>query len=299
MSCRRDEIAGGWSVCYAPDGDLNQGMVLLASIQTVAGDVQFRWTAALDDEPLQRQLANCLLRVRSGAQTQSVQLRRPQSLAALSIDLDAKESKLEFRVDDPPQAANLLLEIKTPPRGGRFVDGAASAAVARPIVVQFAELRGAELSLRLQKLAGAGQLAVRSEAEFVEGPRLKYELTRPKLEEMSKRWREMSQKAAVTIKQTQSRITALQSQLGDVSSVSGDLSVMAERTRQMKAIQERLKIEMERLPTHRKRLAEAEARLQAVPTVEKFLDQHDQTAVAFRIIAQAGSDQIVLAESAR
>jgi hypothetical protein len=285
-----------WNVLFAPDpAAVDQG-IPIAKLVAVGSEMQFQWTAAAGDEKFQTHLRNCCLEAKSGAQTRSIQLRRPLELTPLALDLNQDQSSLDFELSDLPPAGHLLLEVTTAPKGSAFEDGAASASVGKPVVIQFAELTGAEISLRLQQ-KGTGQFTMRATPEFVEGPRLRFELTRPKLAEMTKRWNEMGQKAALTIKQTQARIAALQDQLDELSEVSGNISVMTERARQMKAVNERIKIEVERLPSHRKRLVEAEARLKAAPKVEAFLASHDQSVISFRVIAQSGPDQIVLAEA--
>lgn len=287
-----------WNIQFAPDAArLDAGAIPVARLQAQAGGVQFQWTTATGDESLRRQLANCLLVAQSGMQSRSIQLRHIQTAMPLRIDLGKKDTTLEFELAEPPRADKLLLELTAAPPGSAWEGGVSTAGVNKPVVMQFAELPGAELSLRLQRKAGAGQFAVRATPEFMEGARIRYELTRPKLGEMTKRWTETGQKAALNIKQSQARVKALESQLEDLNGVSGDISVMTERTRQMKAVRERIRHEVERLPTYRKRLLESEARLKAVPTVEKFLSARDQLAVPFRIIAQCGDERIVLAES--
>lgn len=286
-----------WNILFLPEAASTDQGIPIAKLLTPTGSVQFQWTTASGDEPYQTPLANCVLEAKGGSQSRAIQLRRPLALKSLPLDLNQDESKLEFELSNPPPADALLLEVVAPPKGGSFENGAANAVPGKTVVIQFAELPGAEISVRLQqKAAEPGTFTLRVTPEFVEGPKQRYELTRPKLTEMTKRWTEMGQKATLTIKQIQARTAALKEQLEDLEGVSGNIAVMTERARQMKAVSERMKVEAERLPTHRKRLLEAEARLKAVPTVEKFLTSHDQSPISFRVVAQVGQDQVVLAE---
>lgn len=286
-----------WNILFLPEGASSDQGIPIAKLLTHAGSVQFRWTTATGDEAYQAPLLNCLLKAGSGPQARTIQLRRPLQQPPLALDLDQDDTSSEFELANSPPPEHLLLEVTTLPQGGAFENGTATAKPGKSVAIQFAELPGAEISLRLQqKGTEEGKFTLRATPEFVEGPRLRFDLTRPKLAEMTKRWTEMGQKAALTIKQTQGRIAALQEQLEDLEGVSGNIAVMTERTRQMKAVNDRMKIEVERLPTHRKRLLEAETRLKAVPTVEKFLASHDQALISFRIVAQAGQDEVVLVE---
>lgn len=287
-----------WNILFLPDAASTDQGVPIAKLLTPPGSVQFQWTTATGDEAYQSPLANCLLQASSGTQTRTIQLRPPLPLAPLALDLDQEETSVEFELLNLPPTDSLLLELAALPTGGTWKDGIATAAPAKPVVIQFGELPGAEISVRLQpKGSETGSFTVRAKPEFVEGPRERFELTRPELAEMTRRWTTMGQKAALTIKQTQAKISALQAQLKSLEKVSGSAAVMAERSQQMIAVNQRMKVEADRLPTHRKRFLEAEARLKAVPTVEKFLTSHDQSPISFRIVAQAGQDRIVLAEA--
>jgi hypothetical protein len=287
-----------WNILFFPDAASTDQGIPIAKLLTPRGSVQFQWTTATGDEAYQSPLANCLLQASSGTQARTIQLRPPLPLAPLALDLDQEETSVEFELLNLPTADDLLLEVTALPTGGAWKEGIATAMAGKPVVIQFGELPGAEISVRLQpKGSETGSFTVRAKPEFVEGPRERFELTRRELSEMTKRWTTMGQKAALTIKQTQAKISALQAQLKSLEKVSGNASVMAERSQQMIAVNQRMKAEADRLPTHRKRLLEAEARLKAVPTVEKFLTSHDQAPISFRIVAQAGQDRIVLVEA--
>jgi len=182
---------------------------------------------------------------------------------------------------------------------GTFVDDASRVAIGKDIVFQFSELAGAQFTAETLRKKGTNTLVLRLSPEFKEPRGVTFELTRPKLEVMKKRWAEAGQKASATLAADQKSLDALKSQRSSLASRSAvGAAAQTAKAKALLALDGELKRLSDRIPSQKSRVAEMSARLAAAPRVETFLNtHHNRTDIRFRIFAQVGEQRLILVES--
>ena len=152
--------SGLWSVFYVADLKAPEAKTSLATLRLVGRQFSFAWKSQELPE-LRRQVANCRLTVHHGSQSRPVQLRAVQEEAAIKLDLERATLVRELTIADLPKLELLRLEITS-------LDGfegnpsaiVKSLPLAKETKIEFADLPGAEIEVRFQKLP-TGNLAVR------------------------------------------------------------------------------------------------------------------------------------------
>jgi hypothetical protein len=287
--------SGLWSVFYVADLKVPEAKTSLATLRLVGRQFSFAWKSQELPE-LRRQVANCRLTVHHGSQSRPVQLRAVQEEPAVKLDLERAILIRELTIADLPKLELLRLEIT----GLDGFEGNPSVIVkslplAKETKIEFADLPGAEIEVRFQKLP-TGNLAMRLEPIFREGESKEFDLTLPKLKsfedgvtralrtaerELPAEKRELAVKDAALRKLKNSQPgnpLAVPAWKQAVNDLAGDVDRTTRKVARL----------TNDIPLHKARLA-------AVPKMREFLTKMHQVAtIRLRVVAECGDHDLVL-----
>ena len=169
-----------WTISYVNDLNAGQGKLPLASLRREGRDLVFAWDPQRPVE-IARQVANCQLELRTGTSAYVVQLREPQPVGEVLLDLRTDKQQAEFTFNDWPKDESLRLEIKdlTGFRSGAKMRGdLKSIALGRSAFIEFSDMPGAEIGLRFYRPSATNSnLVLRLEPVFKENAVVKHDLT--------------------------------------------------------------------------------------------------------------------------
>jgi len=287
--------SGIWTVFYAADIKQPEAKTPLGTLRLVGRQFSFAWKS-LELPELRRQVANCRLTVHHGSQTRTVQLRPIQEEPAVKLDLERATIVREFTIADSPKAELLRLEVAS-------LDGfegnpsvlVKSLPLAKDTKIEFADLPGAEIGVRFQKLP-AGSLAVRLEPAFHEGESKEFDLTLPRLKAfedgVTRALRTAERELPAAKRDLAGQQNALRKLQGAQPSNPLLVPAWKQSVNDLAGDVDRTSRKVARLtndiPLHKARLA-------AVPKMRDFLTKlHQSATIKLRIVAECGEHDLVL-----
>jgi hypothetical protein len=253
------------------------------------------------DPKIRAQLSNCLLDVRHADEHQTVQLREIAKSSSLVLDFEQDKHVAEFDLPNLPASNKLFLRIRDVAnfsQGGKLRGDASAFALGKTAIIEFSEMPGAKVEVRLVKLTGS-KLAVRADAVFEERGDKDHELTFDHLEKVRASTQTSLSRARNDLSSVQSSLSSAQSNVRSLQSTTPSSLLEQQRIgaqlNAARAVVQRLNTQVVRL---QKQIAEYQARLDAVPKIQEFMNSlHRRAKISFSVCAGDGSKEIVLAES--
>jgi hypothetical protein len=292
-----DENGKGWDVLFTDDEKAEApSQTQIARLKRNSGELTFQWLADAAQAPVATQLQNCVLVVKESGQKHPIQLRKSVSSSPLRIDADQEKQTAMHDLEKAPRQDAIFVEFHVS-KAGKFDNGLGTAKLKKDVSFAFQDLNGAELLLQLDRRKPTDPFVITAETCFVES-KTRYELTRPKLATMTKRWADAGKKTTVSLQQSQAAFNSAQSAIRSLGPKPASNGVaQAEWERSYLALVERAKHAAERVPNLQKKLAEMSARMNAVPQVEQFLNALHETPLPYTLYAQSGPYRIVLVDA--
>jgi hypothetical protein len=297
-----DPQGRGWILYFLNDAAAETGKITLAIIRREGLELSFAWTVPHTDSELRRQVANCIVEFADSKDSRLVQLREPVTLEPLVLDLEKDTQAIDIDVPDPPPASKLVFrihELKGFARGGKLRGGATTFPITRPAIIEFDEVRGAEVELRLLRMATSGKFTLRVEPVFREGSNKEFDLTLPRLDKFKDALEASLAKAQAEIPVLQKNLSAAKTTLRNLQGrQSSNIQEEAVRRPQIVAAAALVDRTSQRIARLQKQAAESQARLAAVPEMRSFIQSlHKNATVKFAICADLGDKELLLVDA--
>jgi hypothetical protein len=294
-----------WTVNYSADINAGTSKVLLGTIRREAGDLTFAWSEPAADAALRRQLLNCHLELRKDKTSRLIQLREPVANGPLVLDLSKDTQSLSLPITDPPKQELLRFEIQDlidfP--GGAKLRGSSSAALGKTLMIEFADLPGAQIEIRFHRPSANSGLALRLEPTFRENATKEFELTLARLEAFRSGIERSLSRARQDLPVLVNEVSALQRKLKsllDNAPAANDLQVRFPWEQQVSQLNSNIKRGASKVATLQRQIPEFEARLAAVPKMRTFLEGvHQKASIRYLVCAECGDHDLVLVDGTR
>ena len=300
--------AGGqpqnWIIGYVSDLNAGAGKLPLATISRQGRDLNFAWDPQRPVD-IARQVANCQLEVRAGVSTYVVQLREPQPLGEVLLDMRTDKQTAEFSFNDWPKGESLRLEIKELagfPSEAKMRGDLQAIPLSRSGFIEFPGLPGAEIGLRFYRPAAtSSNVVLRLEPVFKENAVTKHDLTIEHLAELETATRKSLANAKAQLPGAERDLSDAQRALRSLQASKPtnftEVNVWQQRVTKADSIVKRCSREVAQL---RKQIPEYETRLAAVPKIRNFLnDLHQKAAIRYVITAETGEQDVLLVDGQR
>jgi len=179
-----------WSLSYLSSSPAAAGKEAVAVLRRDGPDLLFSWATPLASPEARRELANCLVEISAGAVKRVGQLREPLRREPIALDLTAEKQIVELQIADPPPVNALRLELIEPLSGfsseatlragsNTVMASGPQPTAALPMgprptappstgVIEFAEIPGLEIRIRVVRAEASGNLAFSIEPVFRE-----------------------------------------------------------------------------------------------------------------------------------
>jgi prefoldin subunit 5 len=251
---------------------------------------------------VRRQLANCLLEVKMGPESRVVQLRDPIRDPALLLNLEVDKQTREFELSDPPPQQKLQLrvtQLQNFAKQAKLCGQTDTATFTKPAVIEFEQLRGAEIEVRLFRNSTTGKLEVRSEPVFRERGEREFELTRKRLDALERSVQATLGKLQAESSSLQSGVASLRRNLQTLNAnPPSNFYEAKKRTEQVREINASIAKSLGRIDDLQRQMPRLQARLAAVPQVREFIDSlHERAAIHFVVAAPCGNHQLILIDA--
>jgi hypothetical protein len=249
------------------------------------------WSQPLATPVLRRQVTNCLLAVRIGRASGTVQLRHPVDQPAIVLDLMQERQTVEFPLSDLPPHRSLRLEIRELSGfriGARVRLDSKAVGVGKRATIDVADLPGAEIRLLMERLPSGSGLAVTVKSVFREKAG-EFDLNLPTLEDAKYTALPAAEKVA----------RDLQDDLDSLNrNRPTNITEVNTWERAVNALGPQLRVANNRVQALNNLIAECDARIKAAPKVKQVLQNlHEQATIRFAIGAESGDTDIVLAQA--
>jgi len=288
-----------WEVSYTADLQAEQPQVVpLGSLLVSPESISFQWREPLSDAELRRQLKNCVLVLEAENASAHVVLRKPISSQIVKLDLDREKQLQEFQITDLPAKGKIFAEV----RGEGFPVDSSGGAIAKTLSVGpdeeflFDRLPGAELGLRVS--ADSSGLNLTVAPRFREKGSL-IPLSRPKLESTKKAMETTISRTKIELEEESQKIAGYQNAIRNLPNAPAGSPAAVARGIQLSKLERDIKRAANRISTLQRQLPAMEARLKAVPEVEKLIDQLDGKELTIEIYADCGEYRLPLVTTSR
>jgi hypothetical protein len=297
-----DAQGRGWVLYHLSDAGDAASKNMLAIIRREGLALTFAWTQPLANADLRRQVANCLLEISMANELRTVQLRMPIAATPLVLNLEQETQLVDYDIADPPPTTKLCLKVRELVgfmQGAKLRGNVSSTPLLKPAVIEFADMPGAEIELRLLKHPTTGQLSVRAEPIFREAANRKYELTLPNLEKMRLAQEKALRNSQADLADAQSALSNAQAAIASLNSNRPkdiqQLAVWEPRLAAARSLSDRYG---KRVSSLSQQVAEAGARLSAVPKLRDFLQSlHQRATIKYLVCAVAADKELVLVDA--
>jgi len=173
-----NEESGEFTINYVPPDEIIP--LPLAGFRREGSNLVFRWVESPVDPAVRRQVRNCVVDIAIGGESHRLQLREPRAVARLVLDLEDGNQDFDLDVDDTPKLANIRLKIRSLDQftqGAKLRGSASLLEAAKPVFIEFTEMKGPLIELRLLQQPRTKALHVRLEPVFHESVAREFELT--------------------------------------------------------------------------------------------------------------------------
>jgi hypothetical protein len=299
-----DPQGRGWIIHYASDEGSSSAHATLGVIRREGLELKFAWSfpALPADAEARRQLANCLLEIRVGSETATLQLREPVHSSPLVLDLNRELQTLEILAPGLPPSSKLVVKIRELhgfSKGGRLRGTSDSFPFVKPAVIEFTDLAGPKVGLRFVRPVGGEKLVLRVEPVFHEGGNKEFEFTFARLEKFRSGVEKSLENARSAIPVVQAEINRANATLSSLNSnPPTTVQETIQRNRAKSQAQAILEIGAQRLTYLQTQITESQVRLAAVPEMKAFMESlHQKATISYAICAAVGSKELVLVEA--
>jgi hypothetical protein len=300
LMCTRDGpgAEGNWLVEFeelVPGGGGIRGVLAALRCDSQQGStLLFQWREATPAACAA--LANGWLQLSAAGQWRCIALRCPLRIPPLKLDFARDRQILPLAIDMRPAMEQLFLQVhhldELSP-AARFRQASAEARFDREIVIEFDNLKGAEIGLKLAR-APAGSIAIVMDCRFQEGSARDFPLTYEQLQRTHYQASRSHGEALAKIAALQKSLKSAERQLDSTRRY-----VPADATEQQRKLTEILRIgtamrDMNRRLEYAHRQARAaKLRLNATPQVLAFLRSLDGRSIPVRVLARSSMGEIV------
>jgi len=192
-----------------------------------------------------------------------------------------------------------IRELTNFPRGAALRGTTRAATLTKSAFIDFAELKGPEIELKLHRPAGTGKLSIRVSAVFQEKGNREFELSFPSLDKNEEVFQNRVASLTANLAVAQQNLTAAQNELSIALNTTPrnfeEKSALERRILELRKLVTKLRGQVQGLE---REIPTQQARVAAVPSMREFLGElHQNARVRFAICATSRDKEIVLAES--
>src|SRR5262245_6808757 len=152
----------------------------VATVRRDGTDLKFQWADSTVDSSIRRQLCNCIVAVSMGGRSRMMQLREPLPASPMILDLYDNNKDFEFQIEDLPKASQMRLKslsLDDFPLGTLIRGGDKEREYNKSVLIDFVEMKGAQVRLRLLQQPKTKALLIRAEPTIKESASREYEMT--------------------------------------------------------------------------------------------------------------------------
>lgn len=281
--------------------------VHLATITRQEQSLFLAWTQPLASPVLRRQVANCQLDIRIGADSSrairgTVQLREPAVQPTYVLDLDEPYTSFEFELTDLPKARHLRLVLRDAKglrTGSGVRAGSDSVAINKRATIDVADLPGAEIRAIMQPLPNDRGLAVIIKPVFRESKDSEFDLNFTAFENLVEAAKETADRGPGVLANAKRQLDKIESDIKELQrNRPSNIAAVNGWERALAALAPQYRVASKQVGIIAAQIAAAEAREKAAPKVLEILQKlHKQATVEFAICAESGEHDVVLAEA--
>jgi hypothetical protein len=286
-----------WWIEQFSDEDGTGSRLTVGIIRRDGIELTFSWATPLAESEIRGQLSNCLLEVSVGTEVCTIPLREPIDASFFTIELDGDTQKAEFDIANTPTANKLFVRVKQLinfPKGAKLRGDKDTFPFTRPVIIEFADMDGPELELRFVRLT-TGRVVAQLKPTYVETANRRFDLTLAGLQKLYDSQQKKLYKAQADLTNAQ-RMRSNAQIILQQSPPSDEGQRVALALRKNVASRD-FQASNRAIQNAEEIIAEANARLNAIPTVQRFVESlHEVARVQFVIFAQAGKQELVLVE---
>ncbi len=286
-----------FEVAAADQAKSVEGTLAEIQIEPSSGDLQFRWQTG--NSIAAAALANSWLKFDFESRIRFLAMRRPLVVVPLKLDFEKERVILPLVVDSIPATDQLYLDL-TPltglPSSAIFRNGVGQAKLDREVVIEFSDMPGAQIGVKLAKVPQA-PLGLIIEPRFKDGPSREFDLTFAQLEKTQRASMEAVQEAKGKIRGLSSNLSSAQS---DLKSAQGrsvkNLNQAKQKAFDTARLEGIVRDANRRLVAMREQEAGAQSRLNNVPKILAFMRSLHGKEIPFRVVVKASVAELALAE---
>jgi hypothetical protein len=226
-------------------------------------------------------------------------LRQPQKVAPLKLDFEKDRFIVPLLIESLPATDQLFVDFSPSTNvasTAAFRHGAAHAQVDREVVIEFSDLPGAQVGIKLSKVPQA-PLGLIVEPRFKDGPTREYDLTFPQLEKSQRGIADALQDARAKIPILSKNLTNAQSALRTAQGRTVRNGFEArQRGIDVNRLEGVVRDANRRLTAAREQEAEAQTRLNNVPKILAFMKSLHGREFPFRVAVKSTAAELTLVE---
>lgn len=287
-----------WHISTSNDAATDSKKLELAAIRREGLQFLLRWLPDHPEVPHCSQLSNCILDLRIGEESHVIQLREPAVSSRFVLDLDVKNQEREIDSNNLPPQGKLFLKVSGLHNfagGAKFRNGIDKQSLDKRLFLEFDEVPGAEVEIKLWRRPTTGHLIVRLEPVFRERGDQE-PLTRPRLREVEQESSKAASRGNSDLNTAQSNLSSLNSQLR--TALNWQPANPAQRDAKNKRITS-LQGQIQRINNNigdlQRHIAKHQARVAAVPKLRSFMESiHGRASIGFIIGADCGDKDLIL-----
>jgi hypothetical protein len=288
-----------WLIKFEASSASNSAAGNLAELQIdpSSGDLQFRWESLHPEAAAA--LSNSWLRFDFESQLRYLALRQPQKVAPLKLDFEKDRFIVPLLIESLPATDQLFVDFSPSTNvasTAAFRHGAAHAQLDREVVIEFSDLPGAQVGIKLAKVPQA-PLGLIVEPRFKDGPAREYDLTFPQLEKSQRGIADALHEAKAKIPILSKNLTNAQSALRTAQGRTVRNGFEArQRGIDVNRLEGVVRDANRRLIAAREQEAEAQTRLNNVPKILAFMKSLNGREFPFRVAVKSTAAELTLVE---
>ena len=281
-----------WLIELQTDGQ----KVPVGQIRREGPGVVFAWSVPPADIEVRRQLANCMLEMTIEKEFRTLQLREPMVVSPLTIDFNDDKQPIELNILDTPASGKLFVraQLENFQHGGKIRGDNEITPFTRPIFIDFTDFKGPEVDVRFVRQS-SGKFNVPIKPWFIEAANRRFDLTYPNVDRIARAQEKIRSEAQTIMNNAQSNLVSAQRTLESLQNnqPTEPEQVGAWRAR-VNAATVTIKQMSVVIANAKEKVDDAQGRLNAVPEIRGFLDQHRSARIKYQIFARVGSAELIL-----
>jgi hypothetical protein len=271
----------------------------VATVRRDGTDLKFQWADSAVDSSIRRQLRNCVISVSLGGRSRKMQLREPVAASPMILDLYDNNKDFEFQIEDLPKASPMRLKslsLDDFPSGTVIRAGAKELEYNKSVFIDFVEMKGAQVRLRLLQQPKTKALFIRAEPTIKESASREYEMTMTGFDKLEAGQRKQLAESQIRVTQLTRALRDAQDSLDwlMLNKPSNPAQFAPWNTR-VTAARADIGSMPGKIARANGQIVEAQARLSAIPDVRNFMNSlHKRATVHFALCATDGDAELVL-----